>query len=56
MSKFEENCQRCGHSSKYHRLDDAKNLGPVDPGAKFRCIIEECGCPDFEWLKITVRK
>lgn len=30
-------CKRCGHSPDWHRLDDSKNISPVDPAAEFRC-------------------
>lgn len=52
-------CQRpaCGHPPSWHRLDDATNVSPVDPKAKFRCIGYDCeaagppqppcGCPDY---------
>lgn len=52
------NCERpgCGHSSSRHSLDEAQNVGPLDPAAKFRCNVgltaydrrkgeEPCGCP-----------
>lgn len=46
-------CERCGHSSDDHRLDDSLNVSPCDPEAKFRCLgsnwREGCDkqCPDF---------
>lgn len=41
-----EQCRRCGHVGHWHRLDDALNLGPGDPGAVFRCLGPEfAGCP-----------
>lgn len=52
-------CERCGHSQDWHRLDDATNVSPTDPAAKFRCIgydcetsgpiqpSNRCDCPDF---------
>lgn len=45
-------CTRCGHSSKWHRLDDSTNVSPVDPEAKFRCVgplFTDCPqlCPDM---------
>jgi hypothetical protein len=56
-SRFSVDCVRCGHSSDDHSLDDALNLGPCDPGAKFRCtwpVKHEgagveflCDCPDM---------
>lgn len=30
-------CKRCGHSPDWHRLDDSKNVSPVDPAAEFCC-------------------
>lgn len=44
---FVAECERifCRHSSSRHSLDDAQNVGPTDPGAKFRC--QECECPDM---------
>lgn len=44
---FTVDCIRegCGHSSDFHSLDDALNLGPNDPGAVFRC--RYCDCPDM---------
>jgi hypothetical protein len=47
---FKADCirQGCGHSSDVHSLDDALNIGPVDPAARFRCqICGEAGCPDM---------
>ena len=48
-------CARCGHVAYSHRLDDAKNVSPADPEAKFRCIWPgpdvfppDCDCPDFD--------
>lgn len=51
---------RCGHPADWHRIDDAANLGPTDPGVLFRCIGydptqpgpppkpgEGCGCEDM---------
>ena len=35
----------CGHTADDHRLDDATNVSPVDPLAKFRCVV--CACPDM---------
>lgn len=56
----ERACKRCSHSSDWHRLDSASNLGPTDPGAEFRCLGYDCeadgpppsggracDCPDF---------
>ena len=53
-------CERpgCGHSSSRHSLDDAQNVSPADPAAKFRCnigltVVDRnhgetlCGCPDM---------
>lgn len=55
-------CERlgCGHPPSWHRLDDGKNVSPVDPAAEFRCIGYDCeqlsvvhvascsvACPDF---------
>ena len=51
-------CASCGHPASWHRLDDATNLGPADPNAKFRCIGYDCTtdgpigscaaeCPDY---------
>lgn len=46
-------CARCGHHSDWHRLNDALNVGPLDPGARFRCLggshFGGCshGCPGF---------
>jgi hypothetical protein len=45
-----EPCSRCGHGGHWHRLDDATNLGPCDPGARFRCLgpaFVGCPCPDM---------
>jgi hypothetical protein len=36
-------CTRCGHSSDHHRLDDSKNVGPVESAAKFRCVVTRDG-------------
>lgn len=51
---IKEPCQRCSHTGHYHRLDDALNVGPGDPGAVFRCIWPapegwppQCDCPDM---------
>jgi hypothetical protein len=52
-SRPEHYCGRCGHHSDWHRLDDTQNLGPLDHGAKFRCLggsnLKGCshGCPDW---------
>jgi hypothetical protein len=35
----------CGHDSNVHSIDEAQNLGPCDPGVKFRC--QRCRCPDM---------
>jgi hypothetical protein len=51
-------CKRCDHSPDWHRLDDSLNVGPCDPGSKFRCIGYDCekdgqydpgacDCPDY---------
>jgi hypothetical protein len=48
-------CDRCGHGDHFHRLDDATNVSPTDPEAKFRCIwplpegppVQLCDCPDY---------
>ncbi len=50
-------CVPCGHVANLHRLDDAQNVGPCEPGALFRCIYpgpdvpgplrRDCFCPDF---------
>ncbi len=42
-------CERedCRHGPTDHRLDDASNVAPTDPAARFRCLIPGCGCPDF---------
>jgi hypothetical protein len=50
-------CVRCDHSSDWHRLDDALNIGPTDPRAQFRCLgfdpsaggspERRCDCPDM---------
>lgn len=50
-------CLRCGHTSDWHRLDDAQNVGPCDPAALFRCLgfdpmasgppTRRCDCPDM---------
>lgn len=47
----------CGHPADWHRLDDAQNVGPGDPGALFRCLgydvhapgkpERRCDCPDY---------
>jgi hypothetical protein len=47
----------CGHPADWHRLDDAQNVGPSDPGALFRCLGYDpgqdgppqriCWCPDM---------
>lgn len=59
MSEFTRTCARsgCGHSSDWHRLDDATNVSPTDPAAEFRCLgfdpaasgppQRRCNCPDF---------
>ena len=56
---YRTDCLRpgCGHSSDWHRLDDASNKGPSDPGAEFRCLgfdpgtvgspVRRCDCPDM---------
>lgn len=48
---FRDLCVRCDHTSDEHRLDDAQNVGPTDPEAKFRCLGVElkggCDCPDM---------
>jgi hypothetical protein len=48
---------RCGHPADWHRVDDATNLGPSDPGVLFRCLgfdvnapgkpDRTCDCADF---------
>jgi len=38
-------CKHCGHSSDWHRLDDAKNVAPTDPTAEFRCLGYDCEAP-----------
>ena len=43
---YPRDCASCGHSSDDHRLDDALNIGPCDPAARFRCIL--CRCPSFD--------
>lgn len=54
-------CERCGHSPDWHRLDSEQNVGPNDPAALFRCLGYDadsdtsgyppggraCDCPDF---------
>ncbi len=48
-------CDRCGHGAYHHRLDDAANLSPTDPAARFRCVwprpdgpsVQMCDCPDW---------
>lgn len=55
--KYRVDCLRCDHSSDWHRLDDATNFGPTDPGAQFRCLgfdpsqpgspERRCDCPDM---------
>lgn len=45
-------CARCGHTSDWHRLDDALDLDPTDPATPFRCLgllLNGCAyaCPDF---------
>lgn len=45
----------CGHRPDRHSLAEEQNLGPLDPGAKFRCNVglmttdgaSPCGCPDY---------
>ena len=57
---YRTNCLRkgCGHSSDWHRLDDASQHGPGDPEAEFRCLGydpsapgpylgRQCDCPDM---------
>lgn len=40
-----EPCLHCEHESRWHRLDDALNVSPVDPEARFRCLgVEFKGC------------
>lgn len=53
-------CGRCGHTADDHRIDDTQDLGPCDPGMKFRCVgrpippdrfVEtNCDCPDYRLL------
>jgi hypothetical protein len=38
----QRNCTRCGHPDHWHRLDDATNVSPTDPAAKFRCVGYDC--------------
>ena len=54
-------CARCGHPASWHRLNDALDVGPVDPRARFRCLSHDpeadtldlpddrhtCTCPDY---------
>lgn len=52
-------CARCDHLADWHRLDDALNIAPTDPRARFRCIgydceadgapppDDPCSCPQF---------
>lgn len=59
-------CERCGHSPDWHRLDDAQNVGPTDPEAKFRCLGYDCEkdgpptgscvCPDYVPVYLDVVK
>lgn len=50
-----ERCNRCGHSTYFHRLDDVTDVSPIDPDAEFRCIwpqpdgppVQLCDCPGF---------
>lgn len=30
--------QGCGHPADWHRLDDALNIAPTNPSARFRCL------------------
>lgn len=60
------NCERCDHSPDWHRLDDAQNVGPTDPEAKFRCLgydcekdgphVGGCDCPDYVPVYLDVVK
>ena len=51
----EGECRCCGHGPYFHRLDDAANIAPNDPAAKFRCIwpepegpaVQICACSKF---------
>ena len=54
MTLEEKKCGRCGHTAYHHRLDDSKNVSPVDPAAAFRCVWpmpdrlpQQCDCPEF---------
>ncbi len=63
MAADNPKCVRCTHTAYHHRLNDALNISPVDPGAKFRCVWpmpdempkppydpddpRGCDCPDF---------
>lgn len=56
MKPGEAICERCGHSSDWHRFDDyrlSEFPDPTqDPNAPFRCVgpnLEGCnvGCPDM---------
>ena len=45
-------CNRCGHGSSEHRLNDALDVSPTSPLAQFRCTrgvasYRLCDCPDY---------
>lgn len=45
-------CVRCGHHASSHHLVDAE--APADPGARFACIVKDCGCRDFREERVGV--
>lgn len=49
-------CIRCRHPYDWHRIDDARNLSPVDREVPLRCLgydpgvdgpLSSCECPDL---------